>query len=95
MDARAESHVAVVFAIQDDLVGLLELARVAVGSRKGHQDAVPGLHWAALKLGIAVHDASHGDRRVGPQQLFDGCWPEVGIGAQLLAMFGVPGQVPQ
>ena len=91
MDARAESHVAVVFAIQDDLVGLLELARVAVGSRKGHQDAVPGLHWAALKLGIAVNDASHGDRRVGPQELFNCRRPQVGVGPQLLAMFGVLG----
>ncbi len=66
MDAGAERDVPVVLAIEDHLVGVVELPWITIRRGERHQDPITGVHRAALELGVVVDDAGHGDRRVRP-----------------------------
>src|SRR5262249_36731792 len=69
--ARGEGDVPVVDAVDVEHVGVVELARVAVGGRHREQHAVTCLHRATGELDVAGDDAVGGDDRVHPQRLLD------------------------
>ena len=50
MDAEAERGVAVLGAVDDDLVGAVEELGVAVGGRERQQHPLVGLHRAAVEV---------------------------------------------
>ena len=59
------------------------------------QHPVAGLHRHAADVDRLPHDAGHGDRGVGPQQLLDRGRDQVGLGDQAPAVVGVLREVPQ
>jgi len=72
VDAEAEGGVPVDLPVDHDLVGLLELRRVAVGGGEGQQDPVLGLHVDVAEVQVLLHQPGHRDRGIGPQELLHG-----------------------
>ncbi len=52
VDAGTEREVAVLLAVEDDLVGVGEHLGVTVGAGEVHQDALAGLDRTAVVLGV-------------------------------------------
>ena len=92
---RPKASVAVLRAVDDELVGVLEGRGVAVGRREAQQDPVVLLHRAAQVLHVVLDQSGHGHRRVEAQELLDRGGHEVGLGDQSLQVLGVVGEVPQ
>ena len=68
-------------------------SRLAAGKLSSTRS--PVVHGAARHLDVARHDASHGDRRVGAEQLLDRRRHQLGLGDQATTIVGVGGEVPQ
>jgi len=64
MNTRAERDVTIALAIDDELVGVLELCRVAVGGRERHQHLVARLHRAPCDIDVGDDLSRHGHRTV-------------------------------
>ena len=62
---------AVLLAVDHDLVGVRERGRIAVGGGERQQHHVAGLDGAAADGGFLHHLARHGHGRIGAQQLLD------------------------
>ena len=95
VDAEAEGGVPVDLAVDQHLVGPVELRGVAVGGREREQDPVLGLHVDAAEVHVFLHQPGHRDRGVGPEELLHGGRQRVGRGEQALAVGRMAGQVPQ
>src|SRR4051795_9555432 len=64
MNAESERRVLVYLAVDDDLVGPLELVRVAVGGGEGQEHPVLPLHVAPLPVHVVLAQTSHRHRAV-------------------------------
>jgi len=95
MDPDAERGVAVDLAVDDDLICLVELSRIAVRRRVRQQDPVLRLHVRAAEVDVPSDQASHGDRRVGAEELFCGERQQARLGPQPFQVSGILRQVPQ
>ena len=95
VDAEAEGGVAVLQAVDDDLVGAVEQRRVAVGRRERQQHPVVDLHRAAVEVVVLGDHAGHRHRGVGPQQLLDGHRHQLGLGDHAAPVVRVRGEVPE
>ena len=95
VDAGAERDVAVVLAVEDHVVGVLEHVGVAVGGRERHQHPIALVDRTPGELDVLARQPRHRDRRVRAQQLLDGHRPDLRPLAQLGTVFGVLGEVPQ
>jgi len=71
VDAEAERGVPVDLTVDDDLIGAVELGRVAIGRRERQQDPVVGRHVDAAPVHVFLDQACHGDRCVSPEELLD------------------------
>ena len=79
-------------AVDDDLVGPVELRRVAVGRRERQQDPVLRLHVHAVPVHVLLDQPGHGDRRVGAEELLHRGRQQAGLGDQ--PRDGRPGSGP-
>ena len=71
MDAEPERAVAVLLTIDDELGRPIELGWIAIRRRERKQNPVVGLHRTAVEVVVVLHEPSHGDRRVGAEELLE------------------------
>src|SRR5215470_5400148 len=95
MDAETEGGVAIFLAINDDLIGVREHVRIAVGSREREQHHLARLEGATVDRRLLLDLARHRHRRVGAQELLDGKRHQLRLVDQAAAVLGGLGQVPQ
>ena len=95
MDAEAEGSVAILRAIDNDLVRLREHGRIAVGCGKRKQDHVSRLQRTAANLRLLDDLACHCHRRVGAQELFDCRTHKARVGREPAAVLRLLRQMPQ
>src|SRR5665213_279804 len=94
VDAQSKGDVAILRAVDDERVGILERDGVAVGGGKAQQNPVVLLHRTALVLHVVLHESRHGDRGVEAKELFDCHGHEIGFIDQPLQIVTVVGQMP-
>ena len=95
MDAQTERGVAVLFAVDDHLVGIREHLRIAVGGGERQQHPLLRLHRAPVPVHVLLHEPRHRHRRVGAQQFLHGDRQELRLRPEPLSILGMSGQVPQ
>ena len=96
VDAETERGVAVLQAVDDDLVGALEHLGVAVGGRERQQHPLGGLHRAAVEVVVLAQPSGPSSRARRPAAAPR--WRSAGGRArttQAAAVLGVLGEVPQ
>ena len=94
MDAEPERRVAILLAVDDELVGPVEELGVAVGGRERKQHPVVLLHRAAVEVDVLGDHAGHRDRGVEPQELLDREVGRVEVGDEALQIIRMLRQVP-
>ncbi|CAB4830161.1 unannotated protein [freshwater metagenome] len=95
MRASTERNVAVVLTVDEHLVGVLELARVAVGGDQRHEHHLASLHRATSNLSVLSDLPGWRDERVEAQELLDRRRPQLRFCQQSLTILRVVGQVPE
>ncbi len=94
MGAGGEAEVTVGAAIEHELVGPLELARVAVGGRQPEPDDVALAHGAAVELDVLVDVAAVlDDQAVEAEELLDRLRDPLGVLDQQRPIVGMGGEV--
>lgn len=70
-------------------LGFSKVWGVTTRSRKGQDDPFALFHKLIAQYGVLGSDALHGDRRVCPQELFDGGRDELWLLNEAAAVFGI------
>ena len=86
---------AVVLAVDDYLIGALEMLRITVGCGESHQNAIACLHRAAFIFHVFIHKASHRHWGICTKEFFNSTWNEFWFLYQANAIFWMCRKMPQ